>query len=32
MTLEVRNASGGKATSLNLSFGGGVLNVADRVD
>ena len=32
MTLEVRNVSGGKAASLNLSFGGGVLNVADRVD
>lgn len=32
MTLDVRNASGGKATSLNLSFGGGVLNVADRVN
>lgn len=32
MTLEVRSLSAGKATSLSLSFGGGVLNVADRVD
>ena len=32
MTLEVRGWSGGKATSLNLSFGGGVLNVADRAE
>jgi CubicO group peptidase (beta-lactamase class C family) len=32
MTLQVRSSSGGKATSLNLSFGGGVLNVADRAD
>lgn len=32
MTLEVRSLSVGKATSLSLSFGGGVLNVADRVE